>query len=199
MIQPQTLKQMAGADLRPNCLKDSVLLLIDLQNEYESGALPLLNIRETTIEAAALLERARAASTPVVHVQHVGRPGGLFDVTAKGGAFLDAVTPRDSEAVVQKDKPNSFADTDLRAILGQTGRTNLIVVGAMTHMCVSSTVRVAFDLGYHCTVVSKAVTTRALPLPGGGTIEASDLHEAALAALSDNFAVIVDAAADIPD
>ncbi|WP_259781494.1 cysteine hydrolase family protein [Aestuariispira ectoiniformans] len=199
MAQPKTLLQMAGVDPKPHRLSESVLLLIDMQNEYETGALPLPDVRAATKEAAILLERARAAGTPVVHVQHKGAPGGLFDVEDKRGGFLVDVEPKPGEPVVQKPRPNSFSDTNLQDVLQGIGRKNLIVAGFMTHMCVSATVRVALDLGYGSTVVADATATRDLPARNGGVIAARDLHEAELTALSDRFAVIADGAADIPD
>ena len=194
-----TLLQMSGADLTPNALSDSVLVLIDMQGEYRTGALPLPDVDSATAEAAALLERARAAGTPVVHVAHKGAAGSVFDLDGPGGALLDPVARRDGEAYVVKDKPNAFADTDLHDILQKTGRRKLIVVGFMTHMCVSSTVRAGFDLGYWSTVVANACATRGLPAPvGKDEISAGDLHRAALASLSDRFAIIVEDGAKIP-
>ena len=64
----------------------------------------------------------------------------------------------------------------------------------MTHMCVSSTVRAALDLGYSTTVVANACATRPLPTHDGSVIEADTLHLAALTELGDRFAVIVDKA-----
>ena len=68
----------------------------------------------------------------------------------------------------------------------------------MTHMCVNSTARSAFNLGFAPTVVAGATATRALPGPDG-TVPAASLHQASLAALSDMFAVVVPDAASVPD
>ena len=86
-------------------------------------------------------------------------------------------------------KPNAFAGTDLAAELGAPGQS-ILVAGFMTHMCVSSTVRAALDLGYPATVAADACATRDLPLIDGGVISAADLHAAELAALADRFAAI---------
>jgi nicotinamidase-related amidase len=68
----------------------------------------------------------------------------------------------------------------------------------MTHMCVNSTARSAFNLGFAPTVVAGATATRALPGPDG-TVPASSMQQASLAALSDMFAVVVPDASSVPD
>lgn len=196
---PKTLLQMAGADPAPAALSDSVLLLIDLQNEYRSGLLPLPGVDGAVHETAALLRRAREAGTPVIHVAHRGRAGGAFDQAAEGGRIMREVAPQCAEPVIDKSLPNAFADTGLAAALGQTGRKQLIVGGFMTHLCVSSTVRAALDHGYRCTVVAACCATRDLPAPDGGIIDSATLHRAALAELADRFAVVAADAAAVPD
>ena len=96
--------------------------------------------------------------------------------------------------VVEKTAPSAFTRTNLAEVLDEGGRRPLVVLGAMTHMCVSSTLRVAAELGYLSTLVADACATRDLPLPGGGLVPARTVHEANLAALGDRFARVVRAA-----
>jgi nicotinamidase-related amidase len=91
---------------------------------------------------------------------------------------------------VHKPLPNAFAQTELDATLKKLGRTQLVIAGFMTHMCVSSTARAALDLGYKTTVAADAAATRDLPDPMGGVIGADALHRAALAGLADRFAIV---------
>jgi nicotinamidase-related amidase len=191
MTAPQTLLEMAGADLRPPALAQSTLVIIDAQNEYLDGKLALPSGKAAVDALARLLARAREAGAAVVHVQHKGRAGGLFDLEARGGAIIDAVKPAGGEAIVQKPLPNAFAQTELDATLKKLGRTQLVIAGFMTHMCVSSTARAALDLGYKATVVADAAATRDLPDPvSGAVIAAEALHRAALAELADRFAIV---------
>ena len=190
MTTPKTLLEMSGADLKPPPLSASALVIIDAQNEYLDGKLALPDVRPAVDALARLLAKARAAGAPVVHIQHKGRAGGLFDLDARGGAIIDAAMPASGEHLVQKPLPNAFAQTGLDATLKKLGRTQLVIAGFMTHMCVSSTARAALDLGYKATVAADAAATRDLPDPMGGVISAAALHRAALAELADRFAIV---------
>jgi len=136
---------------------------------------------------------------PLVHIRHVGKPGGAFDPDGPGGQIMTEVAPKEGETVIEKGLPNAFAGTNLNDVLKATARDTLTIVGFMTHMCVSSTARAALDLGYRTTVVDAACATRDLPLPSGGVIPAADLHNAELAALSDRFASIAADSGALPD
>lgn len=190
MTTARTLLDMAGADLRPARLDEACLILIDYQNEYLDGPLALPDADAAITVAGRVLAAARAAGAPVFHVAHRGRQGGLFDRAARRGAIIDGLAPVAGETLVEKPLPNAFAGTDFEAALAQTGRRKLIVAGFMTHMCVSSTVRAALDLGFSSTVVADACASRDLPDGDGGTIAARDIHRVALAELADRFAII---------
>lgn len=199
MSDPKTLFELAGATLAPHRLADSAVLMIDAQMEYVTGRLPLAGIEAALGEGAALLDAARAKGRPVVHVRHRGRPGGLFDAEGEFFAIAAPVAPRGGEPVVEKAAPNAFAGTDLDAVLKGLDAKTLIVAGFMTHMCVSSTVRAALDLGYGCTVLAPACATRDLPDGSGGIVAAADLHRIELAALADRFAMIANRLDQVAD
>jgi nicotinamidase-related amidase len=199
MSEPKTLLALAGADLTPSPLSKAALVMIDLQNEYRTGALPLAGVDAATAMAAKLLARARAAGAPVVHIAHAGRAGGPVDRAAERGQIMAAVAPAGDEPVIEKPLPNAFAKTGLHETLQRLGRPELIVAGFMTHMCVSSTVRAALDLGYRVTVVGSACATRDLPAPdGGAALPAALRHRSELAALADRFAIIAPDAEALP-
>jgi isochorismate hydrolase len=73
------------------------------------------------------------------------------------------------------------------------------LAGFMTHMCVSSTARGAFSLGYRPAAVAAATATRALPGPRGEQVSAAALQAASLAGISDLFGIVVPTAGVIPD
>jgi nicotinamidase-related amidase len=190
MTSPKTLLELAGADLTPPRLAESCLVLIDLQNEYRTGPLALPGAQAAITSATRLLARARERGAAIFHVAHKGKPGGLFDRSAERGAIVDDLRPRTGEAVIEKTLPNAFAGTDLQSLLAATARSNVVLTGFMTHMCVSSTARAALDLGFRVTIDAKSCATRDLPDGRGGAIAASIVHDVALAELSDRFAII---------
>ena len=190
-MSAKTLLQLVGADLTPPGFADATLVVIDAQREYVDGALPLAGVEAALDRIAAALAGARAAGAPIVHVQHKGRAGGLFDPDTTAFEFAGQAAPGAGETVVHKGLPNAFAGTNLGEVLETTGRKRLILAGFMTHMCVSATARAALDLGYQSTVLSDATATRDLPDPtGNGVVSAGDLHRAELAALSDRFSIV---------
>lgn len=193
---PSTLLQMAGVHKTPGTLADSVLIIIDAQQEYVNGALPLVGIDQALVQGERLLARARDADTPIVHVVHRGK-GALFNTDGPYFAIAKPLLPRAGEMVVEKQLPDAFAGTRLQQVLAATGRKHLVVIGFMTHMCVSSTVRSALALDYSTTVVAGATATRDLPDGHGGIVSADQVQRASLAALADRFAVVVDGADDI--
>ncbi|SFB50358.1 cysteine hydrolase family protein [Azotobacter beijerinckii] len=190
MPQPQTLMQITGRSFAPANLKNATLLIIDAQEEYRSGVLRLPGIESAIMEISSLLAAARAAGTPVVHVKHLGIPGGFLDPQGTRGQLIPEISPLPGEIVVEKRLPNAFSGTELHDRLQAIGRLDLIVCGFMTHSSISTTVRATKDYGYRCTLVDSACATRDLPSPSG-TISAEQIHRIEIASLADNFAAVV--------
>ena len=199
MSEPVTLRQLSGLPAAPSRLSESALILVDAQNTYRTGVMQLSGVEPALDACASLLARARALKVPVIHIQHDAGPGSPYDIRAEIGAIADKVAPAEGEPVVVKNYPNSFLNTDLDARLKALGVKNVVVAGFMTHMCINSTGRGAFNLGYAVTVPANATATRPLAAPDGSTVPAAALQAAALAALGDLFAVVVPDVADIPD
>ena len=193
-----TLRELTGMPDAPAGLSASTLVMIDCQNTYTRGVMALEGVEAALDQAAELLERARSAGRPVIHVMHDAGEGSPYDVHAEIGAIVDRVAPREGEPVVVKNLPNAFVGTDLDERLHALGASNLILAGFMTHMCINSTARGAFSGGYAPSVVASATATRALPGPNGA-VDAGALQTASLAAISDMFGVVVPDVAAVPD
>lgn len=190
MSEPKTLLQFAGANLEPAKLGEACLIIIDMQNEYLEGPIAVSGADEAITHARNLLEKARLAGSSIVHVAHKGREGGMFDRDADRGQIVEALKPLSTEEIIEKSLPNAFAGTELQNLLSSLGCKDLIIIGFMTHMCVSSTARAALDLGFRVTIDAESCATRDLPDGRGGIVEAATLHDVALVELSDRFAVI---------
>ena len=132
------------------------LIVIDVQNEYETGALPIAHppLAESLPNVGRAMDAARAAGALVVVVQHDSPAGSLaFAVGSHGWELHDVVASRAADHLVHKTLPGSFTGTDLEAWLRDRGVTTVTLVGYMTQHCVDTTARQAFHAGFTVEVV----------------------------------------------
>lgn len=200
-----------GTDGRPVTLRDihptprpaiepkkAALLIIDAQNEYADGLLPLENFDVAVAQINALRKWADETGVLVIHIRQLGAPTSrIFTTGGHGFEIVPELTPATGEVVMDKPYPNSFHRTDLQKILKDAGRDQLIITGFMTHMCVDATSRAGFDLGYRNYVVADATADRPLPEPAGGVMPAAMVKRGALAALNDRFAWVLKDAGEV--
>ena len=169
------------------------LIIVDIQNDYfPGGKMELVGMEAASKKARRVLDLFRTKNVPIFHIQHISnRPGATFFLPETDGTEIhESVIPKSGEPIIQKHYPNCFAATSLQAQLNKLGVEEIIFCGAMSHMCIDTTVRAAFDLGFRNLVVSDACATRNLEF-GGITIEASQVHAAFMAALSAPFARVI--------
>ena len=185
----KTMFQLTGRGYAAASLNNASLLIIDAQNEYLSGPLALCGMEAATANIGLLLEAARKAGRPVIHVRHLGTVGGMFDPQGPRGEFIAGLEPKADEVIIEKRMPNAFNDTGLQSALEKLGPLDLIVCGFMSHSSVSTTVRAAKDYGFRCTLVQDACATRDLPTPDG-FISAADVQRTEMAIMNDNFATL---------
>ena len=150
---------MTTLENRPN----EALLVVDVQKGVVGGAYE----RDSVVaNVATVVDRARAAGTPVVWVQHSDE--GLA-IGSDEWQFVDELTIVESEPVVHKEHGDSFEGTNLEEVLEGLGVAALTVVGAQTDQCIRSTIHGAFARGYDVTLVSDAHTTEDLSEWGAPT------------------------------
>jgi nicotinamidase-related amidase len=185
---------MGGVQVRiEGARMKQALLLVDIQNDYfPGGKMELVGMEEALRNARLLLAMFRQERLPVVHIQHISkRPGATFFLpNTTGAAIHDSVAPQPGEVVLEKQFPNGFRDTDLSAVLAMSEVNQVVICGAMSHMCIDATTRAAFDLGFRCTVIGNACATRDLEYQGI-IIEASKVHAAFMGALAQVYASVV--------
>lgn len=168
------------------------LIIIDVQNDYfPGGSMELSAMEAAGDNCRRLLDWFRDKTAPIIHIQHLSvRPGSTFFVPNTEGAEINQrVKPEADEPVVQKNFPSAFRDTGLNEMLQESGIEQLVVCGAMSHMCVDTTVRAAFDLGYQCQVISDACATKDLEFEGRA-VPASTVQDAFMASLKVPFAAM---------
>jgi len=173
------------------------LILVDIQNDYFAGGrMELVGMSQAGQKAAELLAILREQNRPTFHIQHLSVHKGatFFLPDTQGAEIHDCVKPISDEPVIQKFFPNSFRETALLAELKKNQVEQVIICGAMSHMCIDATTRAAFDLGFKCVVIQDACATRNLEF-GGKPIAADQVHASFMAALGSAYAEVVTAEA----
>src|SRR3546814_419891 len=144
-----------------NPMSNRAILVVDLQNEYwPSGKFPLHGIAAAAANAARIMAHGRAGGGLVVNIRHEMPDGPLFVPGSDGARINETVQPDGDEPVITKNFPNSFRETGLNDLLKEKGIEEVVIVGAMSHMCVDATVRAANDLGYKTITIHDACATR---------------------------------------
>ncbi|NVZ19312.1 cysteine hydrolase family protein [Pseudomonas costantinii] len=193
--QQPTIRAMLGAKpidrLDP---KTTALLVIDFQNEYFTGRMPIPDGMKALENTQRLIKFADKEHIQVIHVQHIAPDGAA--VFAKNGKTVDfhpLMKPRPQDKLVQKTTVSVFASTDLDAQLKKAGVKTLIISGLMTHACVAGAARDAAPMGYDVVVASDASATRAITRADGRSVTKDELHNSALAEIEDTFGSVLTA------
>ncbi|MFJ3006413.1 cysteine hydrolase family protein [Pseudomonas fluorescens] len=184
-----TIRAMSGATPADHLpAGKSALVVIDFQNEYFSGRMPIPDGATALAKTRELISFADSHKIPVYHVQHVAPAGSpVFAIDGETVKFHKDMQPRPQDVVLQKTTVSVFASTDLDQQLKKAGINTLIISGLMTHACVAGAARDAAPLGYNVIVASDASATRAITRVNGSSIDKDSLHQAALAEVEDTF------------
>lgn len=170
----------------------SALLVIDVQRGLDHPKYGRRSTPEAETHIARLLAAWRAAAWPVVHVRHLSTsPDSPLRPDAPGAAIKPEAAPLDGEPLFEKTVNNAFLGTGLDAFLHEREITSLVVVGLTTDHCVSTSARMASDLGFETFVVADATAAFELVGHDGRRFSADDVHAVSLVTLKDEFAAIV--------
>ncbi|ASP38336.1 isochorismatase [Bacterioplanes sanyensis] len=137
----------------------TALVVVDMQNDYfEGGAMTLSDTQAAADKTAQLLHAFRRDGRPIIHVQHVFADDekGFFVAGTLGSEIHSQLAPLATEPVVIKSAVNSFKGTNLERLLIDQGIEELVVTGAMAHVCVDAITRAAVDKGYRCQLIIDA-------------------------------------------
>jgi nicotinamidase-related amidase len=179
-------------DVRP-LGQSAALLVIDLQVGFDDPAWGQRNNPAAEANVAALLAAWRRADAPVIHIHHDSPdPDGLLRIDAPGHAAKPEARPAPGETVYCKRVNSAFIGTDLEADLRRRGVDTVVIVGLTTNHCISTTARMARNLGFETLVPMDATAAFARPRLDGRLRSADDVHDAALSDLRDEFARIVE-------
>lgn len=169
------------------------LIVIDVQNEYVTGDLPIEYppVQDSLTNIGRAIDAAHAHAIPVIVVQHVEQPGAsLFARDSHGAELHPVVASRAYDHFIEKTLPSSFAGTDLAEWLADHEIDTLSVVGYMTHNCNVSTVLHASHAGMKVEYLNDA--TGALPYENdAGYASAEEIHRAFTVVMHSRFAAVV--------
>jgi nicotinamidase-related amidase len=168
------------------------LIVVDVQNDYDGGALPIVHppFRDGVAAIGRAIDAANAAGIAVyVVVQIAPETSPMFARGSHGGALHPVVASRPRTRLVEKALPSAFAGTELEAELRAAGIERLTVVGYMTHNCVLSTVIDAAHRGFAVEVLADATGT--LPYANSaGRTSAEEMQRVVLTVCQARFAAV---------
>ena len=170
------------------------LVVIDVQNEYIDGGLPIAHppVEQSLERITAVMDIAAANDVAIVLVRHTesDAEGGVFVRDSAGWQLHDSVSSRPHDYLIDKELPGSFTGTDLQDWLLAREIDTIVIAGYMTHMCVDTTARQAAHLGLTAIVLSDATGTIDL----GEDLPAEVVHQVELAVLGDGLATVMTSA-----
>lgn len=173
-------------------MTNRALIVVDVQNEYVSGALRITYpaLSESLANIAAAMDAAAALEIPIVVVQQVAPETSPIFAKGSPGSFLhEVVAGRPHDHLVEKQMPSAFVGTDLAQWLDERDVDTVVIAGFMTQNCDESTARDALHRGLSVEFLSDATGTLAMANQAG-TISAEQLHRAVLIVLQSRFAAV---------
>jgi nicotinamidase-related amidase len=170
----------------------TALIVIDVQEGLDDPVHGRRSNPEAETNMARLLAVWRAKGRPVFHVQHMSvSPASTLRPDLPGNRIKRIVAPQGDEPVLRKTVSNAFVGTDLEARLRRDGIQSVVLVGLTIEHCVSTTARLASDLGFTTAVVGDATAAHERRAHDGTLYPAEDVHAISLVTLQDEFATIV--------
>lgn len=168
------------------------LLVIDVQNEYFTGRLPVTFPGGSLGNILRAMDHAASAGVPVAVIQHTApsEDSPTFRRGSDGWRLHPEVERRKRDILIEKSLPGSFTGTDLEKWLRERGVGRVAICGYMTQMCCDTTARQAFHLGFQVDFLSDATGTLSIQ-NSAGAISDSDLHRAVLVTMAAKFARVV--------
>ncbi|MFX4262309.1 cysteine hydrolase family protein [Pelotomaculum propionicicum] len=168
------------------------LLVIDVQNEYFSGKLPVTYPPGSLERIVKVIEAARSKQIPLVFIQHsaLQKDAAAFKKGSAEWKLHPEIAAIPCEHLVEKTLPGSFTGTDLESWLRERGIDTVVITGYMTQMCCDTTARQAFHLGLSVEFLSDATGTLQISNEAG-TSAAEELHRAILVTQAARFSKVL--------
>lgn len=158
-----------------------VLLVIDVQNEYFTGKLPVTYPEDSFQNIIKAIDFANENRIPVIPIKHskLEKDAVTFKKGSKEHKIHKEVLKRDYAKIIEKNLPGSFTGTELESYLDKKDIDTVVICGYMTQMCCDTTARQAMHLGFNVEFLSDATGTLDIS-NSAGEISAEELHKAIL-------------------
>jgi nicotinamidase-related amidase len=168
------------------------LLVIDVQNEYFTGRLPVTYPEGSLANVLKAMDHAARADIPMAIIQHTApsKDSPTFRKGSDEWKLHLEVERRKRDILIEKNLPGSFTGTELEKWLRERGIERVAICGYMAQMCCDTTARQAFHLGFQVDFLSDATGTLSVQ-NSAGAISASDLHRAVLVTMAAKFAKVM--------
>jgi len=168
------------------------LLSIDVQKGLDDPSWGVRNNPDAEAKIALLLSAWRNKGLPVIHIQHCSvEPNSPLRPELPGNEFKDEAKPFPGEKVFGKTVNSAFIGTKLEQYLRENDIESLVVVGLTTDHCVSTSTRMAGNLGFNVTLVSDATATFDRKGEDGTHYSADQIHKIHLASLNGEFCTVL--------
>lgn len=135
------------------------LLVIDVQNEYITGALPITHPSGSFEKILEVMDAAHKNQVSVVVIQHTMSEGPIFRKGTPEWELHPEIANRPRDLLLEKTMPGSFTHTTLEDWLRKRGIDTVTIAGYMTHMCCDTTARQSAHLGFNTEFLSDATGT----------------------------------------
>ncbi|MGD6993712.1 cysteine hydrolase family protein [Sutcliffiella horikoshii] len=169
-----------------------VLLVVDVQKGFDDPTWGQRNNPDAEDRMLELMKSWRQKEFPIIHVQHVSQdPNSKLHPSNPGFSLKPGFEPMEDEYFIRKNVNSCFIGTQLDSYLKENGYQTLFVIGLTSNHCVSTTVRMAGNLGYRTYVCSDATAAYEAVSFDGLKLSAEDVHRHALSALHKEFAEVI--------
>ena len=169
-------------------MRNRALLLVDVQKGLDEPVWGKRNNPQAEKNIALLLAAWRELELPIIHIRHCSvNPESPLRPELPGNAFKEEARPRPDEIIFSKTVNSAFIGTELEQYLHENGISALAIVGLTTDHCVSTTTRMAGNLGFDTILVSDATATFERVGFDGAHFSAEEMHNINLASLNGEF------------
>ena len=169
-------------------MSNVALIVIDVQKGFDDSSWGNRNNPDAESNISLLLSAWRKKRLPIIHIQHCSvEPDSPLRPNQPGNEFKEGFLPIAGEEHFTKTVHSAFIGTELEQHLRNQGITNLVMVGLTTDHCVSTSARMACNLGFSVTLVSDATATFDRTGHDGVEYSADDIHKVHLASLNQEF------------